>query len=422
MNKYKCRKSTRIILFLLCIMGATLPTVATEPNVWLYKDGCVTHEIDADSIAVVESDVPVFPGTKGLVCISRYINDTTTTDTERVLYVDGKEVELIDPETGIEYLFKNAAVDGLGNLYILGNSNINNDYEQTLYCMWKNGEIWWKETVSNYGGFFDDIIFDGENVYTHCVLFPYSDTSIRQDYYYKKNDEELIYYSSGNFHPREFKVVDDIIYYASIVNADWNGSGYHSLNSWYSWIQWFYIYDDINGGRWITRPDFSYWGIWNEFTFHKGKYYIAGGKYNSIGDNDITYYSIISNDGESVCDHYKPQKVYFDDNDNMWVLSWLIDEDKDGIDDYYGLETKGVHFWKNGSYYGRVLYQNLVTEDENDTENIKQMFMHGDDFYAIMSIPSRDDNGNEIRVKSALIRNEKTIWVIDGFINKVLFY
>ena len=161
MNKYKCRKSTRIILFLLCIMGATLPTVATEPNVWLYKDGCVTHEIDADSIAVVESDVPVFPGTKGLVCISRYINDTTTTDTERVLYVDGKEVELIDPETGIEYLFKNAAVDGLGNLYILGNSNINNDYEQTLYCMWKNGEIWWKETVSNYGGFFDDIIFDG---------------------------------------------------------------------------------------------------------------------------------------------------------------------------------------------------------------------------------------------------------------------
>lgn len=66
--------------------------------------------------------------------------------------------------------------------------------------------------------------------------------------------------------------------------------------------------------------------------------------------------------------------MYFDDNDNMWVEGWLIDEDEDGIDDYYGLETKGVHFWKNGSYYGRVLYQNLVTEDETDTENVEQMF------------------------------------------------
>ncbi len=106
----------------------------------------------------------------------------------------------------------------------------------------------------------------------------------------------------------------------------------------------------------------------------------------------------------------------------MWVLSWLIDEDEDGIDDYYGLETKGAHFWKNGNYYGRVLYQNLVTEDENDTENIEQMFMHGDDFYAIMRTPNWDNNGNNLRAKSALIRNEETIWVIDGFIKKVLFY
>lgn len=111
------------------------------------------HEIDADSIAVVESDVPVLPGTKGLICLDRYINDTTTTDTERVLYVDGKEVELIDPETGIEYLFKNAAVDGLGNLYILGHSYIEFELSLTHFCMWKNGEIWWKETVSNYGNF-----------------------------------------------------------------------------------------------------------------------------------------------------------------------------------------------------------------------------------------------------------------------------
>ena len=410
----------KIVLLFLGVMGLYIPSLATEPNVWLYHDGSVTHEIEADSIAVVESDVPVFPGTKGLVCIDRYINDTTTTDTEQVLYVDGKEVELIDPETGIEYILKNAAVDGMGNLYILGYSIIDYELSLTHHCMWKNGEIWWKETVSNYGHFLDDIIFDGENVYTHCVLYPYSDTSIRKDFYYKKNDEELIYYCS-NFYPSEFKVVDDIIYYATTMDADWNG-GYHSLNSWYGWIQWFYIYDDINGGRWITPPDFSYWGFWNEFTFHKGKYYIAGGKYNRVRDNNITYYSIFSNDGESVCDHYKPQKVYFDDNDNMWVLSWLIDEDEDGIDDYYGLETKGAHFWKNGNYYGRVLYQNLVTEDENDTENIEQMFMHGDDFYAIMRTPHWDNNGNDLRAKSALIRNEETIWVIDGFIKKVLFY
>lgn len=421
MNKYKCRKSTRIILFLLCIMVATLPTVATEPNVWLYKDGCVTHEIDADKIVVVESDVPVLPGTKGLVCIDRYINDTTTTDTERVLYVDGKEVELIDPETGNKHRFLNAAVNDNGDLFILSNYYDDDDWSIRDYCLWKNGEIWWKETMTNYAGFYNDIIFDGDNVYTRCSKYENIYNNER-NHYYKRNDEELIYYCSSNFYPREFKVVDDIIYYASIVNADWNGSGYHSLNSWYGWIQWFYIYDDINGGRWITPPDFSYWGFWNEFTFHKGKYYIAGGKYNRVRDNDITYYSIISNDGESVCDHYKPQKVYFDDNDNMWVLSWLIDEDDDGIDDYYGLETKGVHFWKNGSYYGRVLYQNLVTEDETDTENVEQMFMCDNDFYAIMSTPSWDDNGNQLRVKSALIRNEKTIWVIDGFINKVLFY
>jgi outer membrane lipoprotein-sorting protein len=70
-----------------------------------------------------------------------------------------------------------------------------------------------------------------------------------------------------------------------------------------------------------------------------------------------------------------------------------------------------------------VLYQNLVTEDETDTENVEQMFMCDNDFYAIMRTPYRDDNGgNEIRCKSALVRNEKTIWVIDGFINKVLFY
>lgn len=428
MNKYKCRKSTRIILFLLCIMGATLPTVATEPNVWLYKDGCVTHEIDADSIAVVESDVPVFPGTKGLVCIDRYINDTTTTDTERVLYVDGKEVELIDPETGNKHRFLNAAVNDNGDLFILSNYYDDDDWSIRDYCLWKNGEIWWKETMTNYAGFYNDIIFDGDNVYTRCHKYANIYTNERA-HYYKRNDEDLVFYHSEVNEGGgviTFTVYNDVVYYYLSRRANWNGSGYHSLNSWSSWIMWHYIYDDIKGGRWITTPDFSYDSSFGTSTIHKGQFYIAASKRTSVEkDEDGWYYwynIILEENKETIYDQYEPDQIFFDKEDNMWVQGWLIDEDDDGIDDYYGRETKGVHFWKNGNYYGRYLYQNLVTEDETDTENVEQMFMCDNDFYAIMSTPSWDDNGNQLRVKSALIRNEKTIWVIDGFINKVLFY
>lgn len=428
MNKYKCRKSTRIILFLLCIMGATLPTVATEPNVWLYKDGCVTHEIDADSIAVVESDVPVFPGTKGLVCIDRYINDTTTTDTEQVLYIDGKEVELIDPETGNKHRFLNAAVNDNGDLFILSNYYDDDDWSIRDYCLWKNGEIWWKETMTNYAGFYNDIIFDGDNVYTRCHKYANIYTNERA-HYYKRNDEDLVFYHSevnegGGV--MTFTVYNDVVYYHLSRRANWNGSGYHSLNSWSSWIMWHYIYDDIKGGRWITTPDFSYDSSFGTSTIHKGQFYIAASKRTSVEkDEDGWYYwynIILEENKETIYDQYEPNQIFFDKEDNMWVQGWLIDEDEDGIDDYYGRETKGVHFWKNGNYYGRYLYQNLVTEDETDTENVEQMFMCDNDFYAIMSTPSWDDNGNQLRVKSALIRNEKTIWVIDGFISKVLFY
>lgn len=428
MNKSFFSLGVKNVLIFFALQILPLVIVAQEPNVWLYSGGSVTYEIDADSIAVEESDVPVFPGTKGLICLDRYINDTTTTDTEQVLYIDGKEVELIDPETGNKHRFLNAAVNDNGDLFILSNYYDGDDWSIRDYCLWKNGEIWWKETMTNYAGFYNDIIFDGDNVYTRC--FKYENIyNNERNYYYKRNDENMVFYHSEVNEGGgvvKFTVYNDVVYYYLSRRANWNGSGYHSLNSWSSWIMWHYIYDDIKGGRWITTPDFSYDSSFGTATIHKGQFYIAASKRTSVEkDEDGWYYwynIILEDNNETIYEQYAPSRIYFDKEDNMWVEGGLIDENEDGIDDYYGLETKGVHFWKNGSYYGRVLYQNLVTEDETDTENVEQMFMCDNDFYAIMSTPSWDDNGNQLRVKSALIRNEKTIWVIDGFISKVLFY
>ena len=402
--------------------------MASEPNVWLYKDGSVTHEFDADSITIEESDVPVFPGYRGLFCISRYIDDESL-NTENVLYIDGKEVELIDPETGNKHRFLNAAVNDKGDLFILSNYYEGDDWSVRDFCLWKNGEIYWKETMTNYAGFYDDIIFDGDNVYTRCMLYvnlyPHE-----RDHYYKKNDEDMIFYHTelnDGGAVMKFTVYDDVVYYGTQRRAYWNGSGYHSLNSWSDWIMWYYIYDSINGGRWITTPDFSYESGVAEYTIHKGNFYIAAGKRTSVQkDEDGWYYwynIILEENKESVYEQYDPNQIFFDREDNMWVYGWLIDKNEDGIDDYYGYETDGIHFWKNGSYYGRYLYQkNLVTEDENDEESVESFFMCDNDFYAIKRTPHMDENSNEIRVKSALIRNEKTIWVIDGYINQVLFY
>lgn len=428
MNKSFFSLGVKNLLIFFALQILPLVIVAQEPNVWLYSGGSVTYEIDADSIAVVESDVPVLPGTKGLICLDRYINDITTTDTEQVLYIDGKEVELIDPETGNKHRFLNAAVNDNGDLFILSNYYDGDDWSIRDYCLWKNGEIWWKETMTNYAGFYNDIIFDGDNVYTRC--FKYENIyNNERNYYYKRNDENMVFYHSEVNEGGgvvKFTVYNDVVYYYLSRRANWNGSGYHSLNSWSDWIMWHYIYDDIKGGRWITTPDFSYDSSFGTATIHKGQFYIVASKRTSVEkDEDGWYYwynIIFEDNNETIYEQYAPSRIYFDKEDNMWVEGGLIDENEDGIDDYYGLETKGVHFWKNSSYYGRVLYQNLVTEDETDTENVEQMFMCDNDFYAIMSTPSWDDNGNQLRVKSALIRNEKTIWVIDGFISKVLFY
>lgn len=428
MNKVDVLEKLRNVLFLTALIAITSVAMAQEPNVWLYGNGRVTHEIDADSIAVIESDVPVLPGYHGLFCISRYIDDESIV-TENVLYIDGKEVELIDPETGNKHRFLNAAVNDKGDLFILSNYYDGDDWSIRDFCLWKNGEIWWKETMTNYAGFYDDIIFDGENVYTRCYKY-YSLSTNERMHYYKKNNEDLVFYHSevnegGGV--SLFTIYNDVVYYCLSRRANWNGSGYHSLNSWSSWIMWYYIYDDIKGGRWITSPDFSYNSSFGTYTIHKGKFYIATSKRTSVEkDEDGNYFwyqIILSENSETIYEQYAPSQIYFDKEDNMWVKGGLIDKNEDGVDDYYGLETKGIHFWKNGGYYGRVLYQNLVTEDETDTENVEQMFMCDNDFYAIMRTPYRDDNGaNEIRCKSALVRNEKPIWVIDGFINKVLFY
>ena len=420
MNKVDVLEKLRNVLFLTALVAITSVAMAQEPNVWLYGNGRVTHEIDADSIAVIESDVPVLPGYRGLFYISRYVDDESL-NTENVLYIDGKEVELIDPETGNKHRFQRAAVNDKGDLFIL--SYYYEEDETEVKCMWKNGEIFWKEIIDeDYSGI-SNIIFDGDNVYVNGYTSEFN--TDKRKYFYKKNDEELIFYHTERDHydgwVEDFTVEDDIIHYCL---ERWTEYGTISENFYSSIVNWFYVYHGIGNGSWLTTPDKSYDLGLSNVTYYKGDYYACGRKYFYWDSQGISkeYFFIVSSQGETVCE-YDPQRIYFDEGGNMWVHGWLIDKNEDGIDDYYGYATDGIHFWKNGSYYERYLYQkNLVTEYENDEESVESFFMCDDDFYAIMRTPNWDDNGNEIRCKSALVRNEKPIWVIDGFINKVLFY
>lgn len=392
-----------VLLTVLCISLSVTAQENQGQKVKVYRNGQVTHQLEMDSVTVMETMGPVIPGRNFLVLGGDY--DANNKYHKNVL-LNGIEMSLEVPD-GSKYYYQCAFYDGT-DLYILGYRSIWEPRETERNAIWKNFEFQYEIQTNLYGASSTGFVVDKGNVYIYgqgCIDANYE----KERGFYVKNQEAAV---TTTYIIRGFGVYNDEISYAT---PRYMTTSRHSTNTyWASSLLWQLFHKGETSVLQSGDKSKRHWIY--DMKLRDGIPHIVGytDVYNDNGqlDYSVAYYdgSTFSNISLSQYEWLEGRLITFDDQGNVYLLCYA--------------KKKNVYVvLKNGSF----LYELSATEgfevDDCLDRSYHSIVVDGTDVYVCgLEISQEDGNGNKSR-NGLLWKNGEIIWRrVDGRINNILIY
>lgn len=400
-----------VLLTVLCISLSVTAQENQGQKVKVYRNGQVTHQLEMDSVTVMETMGPVIPGRNFLILGGDY---DANNQYHRNVLLNGVEMSLDvsdDPNPESPYNYQSAFYDGT-DLYILGYRQIRDPRDNAINernVVWKNFEFQYGIQTNLYGSSSTGFVVDKGNVYIYgqgCI-----DANYEQERgFYVKNQGKVVTTSAIL---EGFGVYNDEISYAT---PRYMTTSRHSTNTyWASSLLWQLFHKGETSVLQSGDKSKRHWI--HDMKLRDGIPYIVGytDVYNDNRqlDYSVAYYngSTFSNISLSQYEWLEGRLITFDDQGNVYLLCYA--------------KKKNVYVvLKNGSF----LYELSATEGF-EVSNCLSRYNHsivvdGTDVYVCGLEVSLEEDGDGDNFRNGLLwKNGEIIWRrVDGRINNILIY